>query len=123
SRRAWFVGVVTIAIVAVAALGWAPIVHSAILGAIVLVLGKALTPTEARRAIHAETLIVIAAAFGIGSALENSGVADVLGTSIVGSLQPWGEIVVLLALVIATTALTELITNNAAAVLMFPVAM
>lgn len=123
TRRAWFVGLVTAAIVTVAALGWMPIVHSAILGAIVLILGKALSPTEARRAINAETLIVIAAAFGIGSALENSGVAALLGNSIVGTLQPLGEVVVLLALVLATIALTELITNNAAAVLMFPIAM
>src|SRR5690606_24844689 len=70
TRQAWFVGIVTFAIVAIAGAGLMPIVNTAILGAIALVLGGALTATEARRAVEMDTLIVIAAAFGIGAALE-----------------------------------------------------
>src|SRR5690606_34201698 len=63
------------------------------------------------------------ASFGIGSALENSGVAALLGSSIVETFQSAGALVVLLGVVLSTIALTELITNNAAAVLLFPIAM
>ena len=123
TRQAWFVGFVTLAIVLLGGLGLMPIVHAAIVGAIALVLGRALTPSEARRAVEMDTLIVIAASFGIGAALENSGVAAALGSSIVEGFRGSGPLVVLLAVVLATVALTELITNNAAAVLMFPIAM
>lgn len=123
TRQAWFVGMVTFAIVAAAGLGLMPIVHAAILGAVALVFGKALTATEARRAVEMDTLIVIAAAFGIGAALEESGLASVLGNAIVEGFRGSGPLVVLIAVVIATVILTELITNNAAAVLMFPIAM
>jgi di/tricarboxylate transporter len=123
TRQAWLVGIVTFAIVVVAGVGLMPIVHAAILGAIALVFGKALTPSEARRAVEMDTLIVIAASFGIGSALENSGVAAMIGSAIVDGGRVVGAPGVLLAVTLATVVLTELITNNAAAVLMFPVAM
>ena len=66
-------------------------------------------------------LIVIAASFGIGTALQFSGVAATIAGSVfdLTGHNPW----VALALVYATTAIfTNLITNNAAAVLMFPIA-
>lgn len=122
-RRAWFVGLVTLLMVMLAGTGVMPIVHAAILAAIALVLGKALTATEARRAVEMDTLIVIAGAFGIGAALESSGVAALVGSAIVDGFRGAGPHVVLLAVTLATIALTELITNNAAAVLMFPIAM
>jgi di/tricarboxylate transporter len=123
TRQAWFVAIVTFMIVVVAGMGLMPIVHVAIVGAIALVFGRALTPTEARRAIDMDTLIVIAASFGIGAALENSGLAAALGMGIVDGFHGAGPLVVLVAVTLATVALTELITNNAAAVLMFPIAM
>jgi di/tricarboxylate transporter len=123
TRQAWFVAIVTFMIVVVAGMGLMPIVHVAIVGAIALVFGRALTPTEARRAIDMDTLIVIAASFGIGAALENSGLAAALGMGIVDGFRGAGPLVVLVAVTLATVALTELITNNAAAVLMFPIAM
>lgn len=123
TRQAWFVGLVTLAIVVVSGLGFMPIVHAAILGAVALVFGRALTPTEARRSVDMDTLIVIAAAFGIGAALENSGLAALVGGGIVNTFGSGGPLVILLAVTLATVALTEMITNNAAAVLMFPIAL
>ena len=123
TRQAWFVAIVTFMIVVVAGMGLMPIVHAAIVGAIALVFGRALTPTEARRAIDMDTVIVIAASFGIGAALETSGLAAALGMGIVDGFRGAGPLVVLVAVTLATMALTELITNNAAAVLMFPIAM
>jgi di/tricarboxylate transporter len=66
-------------------------------------------------------LIVIAASFGIGNALQSTGVAATVAGTVTNLTadNPW----VALALVYATTAIfTNLITNNAAAVLMFPIA-
>lgn len=123
TRQAWFVGIVTFAIVASSGMGLLPIVHAAILGAVLLILGGALSPSQARRAVDMDTLIVIAASFGIGAALESSGLAALVGGGIVDTFGSASPLIILLAVVLATIALTEMITNNAAAVLMFPVAL
>ncbi|MEX0907276.1 MAG: SLC13 family permease [Gemmatimonadota bacterium] len=122
TRKALLVGLITFAIVAIAGAGLLPILHASLLGAFAMIGFGVLTPGEARNALDADVLVVIAASFGIGAAMEQSGLAAGLGEGIVGGFAQWGPVAVLLAVVLATVALTELITNNAAAVLVFPIA-
>jgi di/tricarboxylate transporter len=121
-KRAWLAVAVALAIVTTAGLGLLPIVHAALLGAVLLVVGGALTPGEAKNAVDLDVVVLIAAAFGIGAAIAGSGLANLLGNSVVSGLGGFGPLAVLLALTVATIVLTELITNNAAAVLVFPIA-
>ncbi|MEX2569763.1 MAG: SLC13 family permease [Gemmatimonadota bacterium] len=114
---------ITVGVVALAGLGIVPILHAALVGALLMVLTRVLTAAEARSAVDMDVVILIAAAFGIGAAIEQSGLAALLGQGIVGGFADLGPYAVLLAVTLATVALTELITNNAAAVLLFPVAM
>ncbi|MCA9117909.1 MAG: anion permease, partial [Planctomycetaceae bacterium] len=65
-------------------------------------------------------LVTIAAAFGVGTALENSGAATAIAKTLVELTQAGGPIAALAAIYLVGSILTELITNNAAAVLMFP---
>jgi len=123
SRQAWFVGAVTLAVVVVAGLGIVPILHASLLAAVALVVARTLTADEARRSIELDVLIVIAASFGIGSAITASGLASLLGIALVETFRGFGPLGILFALTLATAALTELITNNAAAVLIFPIAL
>jgi di/tricarboxylate transporter len=123
TRKAVLVGVLTLAIVGLAGLGIVPILHAALVGAVLLVVLRVLTPSEARGAIELDVLVVIAASFGLGAAIEQSGLAARLGAGIIGGFAGYGPIAVLLAVTLATMALTELITNNAAAVLLFPIAL
>lgn len=122
SARGAFTLVLVGAVVALAGFGVVPILNGALLAAIVVVMTGTLTPNEARSAVDLDVILLIAAAFGIGNAIEASGLA----TAVVGlALEPamaLGPVAVLAAVVLATFLLTELITNNAAAVLMFPVA-
>jgi di/tricarboxylate transporter len=117
------VGLIALAVVVLAGAGLLPILQASLLGAIALVATRVLTAWEAREAIELDVLLVIAASFGIGAALETSGLAGLLGRGIVGGFSGWGAWAVLLAVSVATMTLTELITNNAAAVLLFPIAM
>jgi di/tricarboxylate transporter len=110
-------------IVVFAGLGWLPILQAALVGAVLLVLMGALTPGEARSSIELDTIVVIAASFGLGAAIETSGLAALLGHAIVDGFASFGAMGVLFAMVLATIVLTELITNNAAAVLVFPIAL
>jgi di/tricarboxylate transporter len=122
TRKAIVVGIITAAIVGVAGMGLLPIVHTALLGALLIVALRVLTPAEARNALDIDVLVVIAASFGIGAAIQQSGLAAALANTLVGGLAAWGPLVLLTAVVLATVTLTELITNNAAAVLIYPIA-
>lgn len=123
SRQAWFVGVLTFAVVVVAGLGLVPILQASLIAALTLVVAGVLTPAQARSAVDLDVLVVIAASFGLGAAIEESGLAALLGRAVVGGVAGLGPVAVLAAVAVATMLLTELITNNAAAVLLFPVAM
>ena len=70
-----------------------------------------------------DILITIACAFAISKAMVNSGVADVVATYIIGMTEHYGPQVLLAAVFIITNLFTELITNNAAAALAFPLAL
>lgn len=123
SRKAWLVGLITAAIVVGAGSGVVPILQAALVGAILLLVFRVMTPGEARAAVDLDVIIVIAAAFGIGAAMEASGLAAHLAGGLTSAFGGFGEIGVLVGVVLTTVLVTELITNNAAAVLMFPIAM
>jgi di/tricarboxylate transporter len=68
-------------------------------------------------------ILVIATAFGLGAAMEKSGLATVISDGLIASFGAIGDVGVLLGITVATVVLTGLITNNAAALLMFPIAL
>ena len=70
-----------------------------------------------------DILITIACAFAISKAMVNSGVADSVAKFIIGLSDDYGPHVLLAMLFIITNLFTELITNNAAAALAFPLAL
>lgn len=70
-----------------------------------------------------DILITIACAFAISKAMVNSGVADQVAHYIIGLSDQYGPHVLLALLFIITNLFTELITNNAAAALAFPLAL
>ncbi len=106
-----------------AATGLAPIVTAAVLAALLMVGTGCIRPAEAQRALNVQVLVVIAAALGIGKAIETTGLATAAAQGVLSVAEPFGPVVVLVALYLLTNLLTEIITNNAAAVLMLPVAM
>lgn len=110
-------------VVALAAMGVLPILNGALLAAVLMVGTGILTPNEAVRSVDMNVILLIAAAFGVGNAIQGSGLAASVAAAIVGVSLPLGPTAVLAAVVLCTLFLTELITNNAAAVLMFPVAL
>lgn len=75
---------------------------------------------EARRSIEWQVLVTIAAAFGVGTALQNTGAAEAVVKVIFGQIADLGPILALAIIYFAVSLITALITNNAAAVLMFP---
>ncbi|RMF82000.1 MAG: SLC13 family permease [Planctomycetota bacterium] len=88
-----------------------------------LILFRCISPGDARRAISLDVLFTIAAAFGLGIALKKSGAAGAIAQQVVVLTEPWGRHAVLAAVYGLTMALHMMVTSNATAVLMFPLAM
>ncbi len=122
TSRSWLPLAVLAGVVVLAATGVTDILVAALVGAVILVAAGVMTPLQARRAVDIEVIVVIAAAFGLAAAMEASGLAAQVSDGLVGAFDWLGPRGVLLGLVIATVVLTEMITNNAAALLMFPIA-
>jgi di/tricarboxylate transporter len=120
--KAWLAIAIMAGMVTTVTTGWLSMLESAMLAAGLMLLTRCTSPSVAHRVVNWQVLIVIAASFGIGIALQSTGVAAAIAGSVTNLTgdNPW----VALSLVYATTAIfTNLITNNAAAVLMFPIAL
>jgi di/tricarboxylate transporter len=122
TRKAPLVGVVAAALVLLAGAGVVPILEAALVAAFALVALRVLTVGEARDAVDLSVVILIASAFGLAAAMTTTGLATAIAEVLVAAFSPLGLVGALLGVIVATTLLTETITNNAAAALMFPIA-
>jgi len=98
------------------------VLNAAFIVAALMIASHCLSIDAARRSINWEVLLAIAAAFSLGKALEKTGAAEQLAQGAI-SLAGDSPIASLAVIYLATVIITELITNNAAAALMFPFAM
>jgi len=104
------------------ATGWLSMLKASLLAAGLMIISGCTSGREARRSVDWQILIVIAASFGLGSALHTTGAAQSVAISLVQLAG--GSTLISLALMFAVTALlSALATNNAAAVIMFPIAL
>jgi di/tricarboxylate transporter len=120
SDRAPAAWAILAAVVLTASTGLLPLVVAALLGAGAMIATRCLSASAARASIDLQVLIVIAAAFGLGTAMQTSGAGDLVGRAAM-SVAGDHPLAVLSAVYVATALLTAIVTNNAAAVLMFPV--
>jgi di/tricarboxylate transporter len=120
SDRAWIAILLFLVLIGLMTSGLVPIVLAAVVVAVLMVAAGCVSSGEARRSIEWQVLITIAAAFGVGAALENSGAVATIAGGLVESTKTWGPIAILAVFYLLGSVLTELITNNAAAVLLFP---
>lgn len=120
--RAYLAIAVLVLMVAAVTFGLVSMLVGALVAAVVMMLTRCCTGAEARRSIDWPVLIVIGAALGIGQALQASGGASALAHSVIelAGGHPW---LVLAAVYAVTVLLTEVITNNAAAVLVYAIAL
>ncbi|HWP91996.1 MAG TPA: SLC13 family permease [Thermodesulfobacteriota bacterium] len=113
--------VILAAMVAVAAFEILSMLEAAMIAAALMIITRCTTGSSARQSIDWSVLIVIGAAIGVGQALESTGAAGQIANSWISLAgnDPW---LALVAVYFITSAFTEFITNNAAAVLIFPIA-
>lgn len=102
-----------------------PLVVAAALAAVLMVLFDCISAGDARQSVEWSVLVTVAAAMGVGAAIENTGVASMIAGGLVDMAlvvpTDWKPYAAVAAIYVATTILTNVITNNAAAILMFPI--
>ena len=116
--------VIAVAMIVFYTAGVTELIIAAIFAAGIMIACGALSEQEARDAIKWDVIVTIAAAFGMSKALQNSGVAGAVADKLVrlAELSGTGRGGLLVAVYLATFVISNVVTNNAAAALMFPVA-
>ena len=121
-ERAWVAIAIMIAVVVIAALEWLPILVSAWIGVVLMLLTGCLKPGELYSSVRWDVIFLLAGLIPLGIAMENSGATQLLANQLasVGSgLSPYWVVTLLF---IITSAVTEILSNNACVVLLIPVA-
>jgi len=121
-ERAPIAMMILFAMVLTVAMGWLSMLKAAMLAAGLMIITRCTTGRSARRAVDWQVLVVIAASFGIATALQNSGAAEAIGQWLV-SLSQGSPLLTLTIVFVATAMFSAIATNNAAAVIMFPIAL
>jgi di/tricarboxylate transporter len=118
--RAWLAALIFLAMITAFVSGHVDIMLAGFLAAGAMVATGCISAGEARKSVDLPVLIAIAASFGVGKALEQSGVAKLFAGLLVEGTRSFGPSATLAAIYFGTMVLNELISNNAAAALSFP---
>jgi di/tricarboxylate transporter len=114
--------VILLLMVVFAAFNWLSMLKAAMLAAAAMLITGCCSFGQARKSVEWNVLIVIAAALGLGRALDKTGAAETIATGML-SLAGNNPHLALALVYIVAAVFTEVITNNAVAALIFPVAM
>ncbi len=109
-------------VVTAAALKIAPIVVAALTGGALMVVAGCLKPDEVYPAVDWKVVLMLAGLIPLGTAIESTGLAAMLAKFIAAVFGHFGPVVFLSALYLATSLLTEVMSNSATAVLLAPIA-
>ncbi len=109
-------------VVVVAAMGWMPISASALCGVGLMFLGRCLALEEAYRALDVKLILVIVTSLALGTALTYTGAAQFIALEFVDRVRDLPPAVILSAILLLIALLTEVVTNNAVAVIGTPIA-
>lgn len=109
-------------VVGAAALGFFPIVVTAVTGTILMVLTGCLRVEEAYEAIEWNVIFLLGGILSLGMAMDKTGAASLLAQSMMDVVGQYGPEAMLGGLFFLTMMLTNVISNNAAAVLLAPIA-
>lgn len=119
-EKALVAWLILVALVGAAAFEVISMFDAALVGAALMIFTGCCTVAQAERSLDLPVILTIAASFSLGSALEKTGAATYLAefTLRASNGSPW---ISLILVYVVVSLLTEVITNNAAAVLVLPI--
>ena len=110
-----------LAVMGLAAFNVLPIAGLAVIGAVVVMMTRCVDPEEAFDAIDWRILFLIFGMLGLSHGIEVTGTAALIVNTVAGMVNGIGPVAVLAAVYVLTSALTEMMSNNAVAVLVGPI--
>lgn len=110
-------------VVAAAGTGLVPILPAALVGVGLMVFSGCVRLAEVYEELDWSVVILLAGLIPLGLAMDETGAAEWLGHAVAASLGPLGPVVLIGAFYLVTSLLTEVMSNNAAAVVLTPVAL
>ncbi len=121
-ERAWVALVILFGMVGAVTTGWLSMLEASVVAAGLMIVTRCVRVSEAHRAVNWRVLLVIAAAFAMGTAMTKSGAAHTIAVELVAlaGANPW---LALAMVYVVTVCFTETITHSAAAILVFPIAL
>jgi di/tricarboxylate transporter len=120
--KAWIALAIILGVIVFAAFDWLPILVTALVGVILMIVTGCLKPGEIYGAVRWDVIFLLAGLIPLGIAMNNSGATEWLADRLVdlgGNLSGYW---ILLFFYLATSVVTEILSNNASVVLMLPVA-
>lgn len=120
--RAWHARVIFAGVVVAASTGLVPIVIAALAGALAMVATGCLNIHQASRAVDRRVIVLVGAALAMGSAMQATGGAGYLVHVLMDNLSAFGPTVILSVLFLLVALTTNVLSNNATAVLFTPIA-
>ncbi|MFN0275589.1 MAG: SLC13 family permease [Chitinophagales bacterium] len=121
-KKVYIAFAILIGVVALAAFDILPILQGAIIGTILSFLFRLITIREAYREVDWRIIFVLAALLPLGTAIEKSGAAAILAGYMKTYLSDLGPLYILFGLFILTSTITSVMSNQATAVLLTPIA-
>jgi di/tricarboxylate transporter len=122
TRKLKFAIPILAAVVLLAAFEVMTILVAAILGVVAMFLSGCLTPDEAYQEVDWMVLVLLGSIIPLGIAMQNTGAAEFIAQHFLTVAAPLGLFGMLAAFYLLTSLLTEMISNNAAAVVLTPIA-
>jgi di/tricarboxylate transporter len=111
------------AAIAAATLGLASLPFAMLAGAFAMLVARCLSPDEAYAHVEWKLLILIGALFSLGTAMEATGTGRYLAQALIGIAGAQSTYLLLSCFFLLTVALTQPMSNQAAALVVFPIAM
>jgi di/tricarboxylate transporter len=121
-RRAWKAVLIFAALITVAGLGLADIMVCALTAAFLMILSGCLQLRDAYRSIQADVLMLIAGTIALGAAMEKTGTSQLYADAYLGIFSDFSPRIVLGGFILLASISTHILSNNATAVLLFPIA-
>jgi len=121
-HKAWIVLASLAGVVILSALGIAPIYALALIGVALILVTRCIDAEEAFGAVDGRLLALIFSMLAIGQALESSGAVTLIAQTLAPQLAGLPPMLIVWALYLLTSILTELVSNNAVAVAVTPIA-
>ena len=121
-KKAPVAGLVFAALIVFASTGLADIMVCALAGAFLMIITGCLPLRDAYRAMQGNVLILIVGTIALGTAMEKTGTAKFYAQQFISLLRNAGPVAILAGLIVFTSLSTQLLSNNATAVLLMPIA-